>query len=99
MAIFGIIVSLLGLMVVLSILRGFVLSQLWGWFIVPIGVPSISVPQAIGIAIIASVLTYAPSDAMQEKRDSAQKIARAIGIGFGGPLACWGVGAIAACFV
>jgi len=50
--------------IALSILRGWVLSILWGWFIVPIfKAPPIGVAQAIAIAITVSLLAhqYVPS--------------------------------------
>jgi len=47
--------------VALIILKGFVLSQLWGWFITPIfGLPLISFTIGIGIVTMVSVLLYLP---------------------------------------
>lgn len=46
------------------VVNGVALKLLWGWFIVPtFGLPILSVPIAIGIILIASVLTssYNPS--------------------------------------
>ena len=41
-----------------TIFEGYVLSVLWQWFIVPaVGLPAISVVQAIGIALVVSLLT------------------------------------------
>jgi hypothetical protein len=40
-----------------TILQGYVVSQLWLWFIVPLGVVNISVAHGIGIALIVSYLT------------------------------------------
>ena len=38
--------------------RGYVLSVLWGWFVVPaFGLPALSVPLAIGLSLIVSFLT------------------------------------------
>lgn len=33
----------------LAVFGGFTISVLWGWFIVPLGVVSLSIPHAIGI--------------------------------------------------
>jgi len=33
-------------------LRGFVLQNLWMWFIVPLGVIALTLPQSIGFAIV-----------------------------------------------
>jgi len=56
----SILVLLLGLaiLVIGLIVKGYVLGALWGWFIVPVfGLPKLSVPSAIGIALIVSYLT------------------------------------------
>jgi len=41
----------------LFLIKGLVLSTLWSWFIVPLGVPAISIPMAIGIGIVAAYMT------------------------------------------
>jgi len=39
--------------------EGFVLTKLWAWFMVPaFGLPSLTVPLAIGICLIAAFLTH-----------------------------------------
>lgn len=43
--------------VVTTALRGLVLAILWGWFVEPLGVHSINVAEAIGLATIISFLT------------------------------------------
>lgn len=51
--------SMLALIAISAMLRGYVLSVLWGWFIVPtFGLPGISIPIAIGIAVILSFTTH-----------------------------------------
>jgi hypothetical protein len=43
----------------LAALNGWVLSVLWGWFVVPtFSLAPLSVPQAIGLALITTALTY-----------------------------------------
>ena len=40
-------------------LKGFVLSTLWGWFMVPLfGLPSLGLIPAIGVAMVVSFLTF-----------------------------------------
>lgn len=52
-----------------SIYSGFVLSILWGWFIVPtFSFPPLNIPSAIGIAIVAGYLTG--STPKREKDDT-----------------------------
>lgn len=41
--------------------RGYVLSILWGWFIVSLfHVPALSIPYALGISLILNLLTHGP---------------------------------------
>jgi hypothetical protein len=47
------------LLVMSSIINGFVLTVLWGWFVIPLfSLPPLNIPQAIGISIIVSYLTH-----------------------------------------
>ncbi len=48
--------------------NGFVISIFWGWFIVPLGLPQISIPHCIGISVIATMLT---APAQREKTESS----------------------------
>ena len=54
------ILSIFAVVAIGLIWRGFVLSVLWGWFIIPVfpAMPVLSIPVAIGIAIVVSFLTY-----------------------------------------
>lgn len=65
--------GLIGVVVgISSILNGWVLSILWGWFIVPtFGAPDISVVQAIGLALVVRFLTASRS--IEESDDSISK--------------------------
>jgi Na+(H+)/acetate symporter ActP len=55
--------AIVALMVASSIWSGYVLSILWGWFIVPtFGLPMLSIPVAIGLALIVSYLTKSVSN-------------------------------------
>ena len=61
-----------------AILNGYVLTILWGWFIIPtFHLPPLSIPAAIGIAMVASYLThqYAP-DVEEKERSTGEKILR-----------------------
>ncbi len=42
---------------ILAILSAFTISTLWGWFIVPFGLPSIGIAHAYGVALLAKLLT------------------------------------------
>lgn len=63
-----VILSTAGLFALASIVNGYVLSVLWKWFIVPVfGVTPISIPVAIGIALVVSFLTHKTSYTRNEK--------------------------------
>lgn len=66
--------GILAFAVALVALNGLMLSYLWQWFVVPLGVRAIGVPQAIGIAIIVSVLTYAGEPEKSENFDGLNKM-------------------------
>lgn len=40
-----------------AIWKGYVLSVLWGWFVVPLGAPPVTIPVAIGVSLVVSLLT------------------------------------------
>ena len=64
MIVFFAAIGVIPLVLAASILRGYVFSILWGWFIVPtFGVHPISTPLAIGILITIGEITrqYVPS--------------------------------------
>jgi hypothetical protein len=46
----------------LLIWRGFVIKMLWGWFLVPLGVPAISIALACGLLILLGISTQKISD-------------------------------------
>ena len=45
-------------MVIVSMFGGLVLSLLWGWFFVPLGLPQIGIGLALGISLTLSYLTH-----------------------------------------
>jgi hypothetical protein len=51
-----------GTFVLSIILNGFVLQVLWGWFITPFGLPAISIPQGLGLALVVGFLTHQYQD-------------------------------------
>lgn len=57
--------------------RGAVLQQLWGWFVVPLGVTSITLPWALGLAGLAYLVTGmqqpAPAKKEEDPREAALK--------------------------
>jgi hypothetical protein len=72
--------------------KGYVLSILWGWFIVPFfGLAPLTVPMAIGVVLIASFLTSRYLHIEDERRPS-EKLASVAGHEFLYPAVVLGVG-------
>jgi hypothetical protein len=65
---FGKVVVLLILGFVAALVKGFVLSTMWGWFIVPtFGLPAISLLVSVGVIYIITVFTYQPYTGVDAK--------------------------------
>lgn len=59
-------------------LRGYVVSKLWAWFIVPIfGLPTLSVAQAVGVSLVVTYFTYHQTPDLKSK-DKKEKIEAAV---------------------
>lgn len=93
LAIIGGIVAFIIIWALSSMWSGYVLSILWGWFVVPtFGLPSLSVVTAIGIAIVVSYLTHQIYTGREEKKEWSEKFADMIGYGILKPLIALGFG-------
>lgn len=55
-------ITVLAAINVFALLEGVVLSTMWGWFVVPLGVASIGVAHAIGLSLTVSFVTSQYSD-------------------------------------
>lgn len=47
--------ALVGVMILLALFGAFTISTLWGWFVVPFGIQTISLAHAYGLSVLASV--------------------------------------------
>lgn len=56
--VFGVVGVFFGVLALSVIINGYVLSILWVWFVVPLGLPVISVAHSIGLAMVTGWLTY-----------------------------------------
>jgi hypothetical protein len=54
----GLFWSFVLLFVIASCLEGLVLSYLWEWFVVPLGLRPVSIIHAIGICVLLDFITY-----------------------------------------
>ena len=53
----------LALLIAAIVIRGWVVSTLWGWFIVPVfHAPVLSIMQAVGLSLVAGVFTTSLRD-------------------------------------
>lgn len=76
-SIVGVLLLIPTMLVVSYIIRGFVLSHLWTWFIVPLfHVASLDIIHAIGLSMVVGYLTQSVSFAKQD--DSTSAIARLV---------------------
>ena len=80
MKVVGIITTFIVTMVVSCLWSGYVLSVLWRWFMVPgLGLPSLSVGYAIGVAMVISYLTR--QDIPEKEGESWQeKLVRGVAV-------------------
>lgn len=63
-----------------AIMNAWALSMLWGWFIVPIfKAPALSIVQAIGVALIATLLTSHLQPKTNKSKDFTDLVGKAIG--------------------
>lgn len=76
----------------LTIFRGFVLSKLWLWFVVPLGVVQISIVHAIGFSLVLGFLSLKNNNA-EKAKDRAERAGQFFGH-MVTPLFAWGFGAI-----
>ena len=65
------ILGVLGFVVLIGVYYAFVLSTLWAWFVVPLGVAKIGMAHAYGLSLIPSVVLgvrglYPPEEKKQE---------------------------------
>ena len=83
------------LLLPLGILRAFIIRDLWSWFIVPLGVPEISVLHGFGIGLFATLFVDQMLTIQMMRKDDKDAI-RLFLSGIAGWLATWGLGAVVA---
>ncbi len=65
----GGVLLMMAMVALFAVYRGWVFAILWGWFAVPLfGLPALSIPAAIGIAMVVSMLTMRSSDPAKENQ-------------------------------
>jgi hypothetical protein len=72
---FGLAVLAVVSVVVGALMNGWVLSILWGWFVLPLfGLPSLSIPKAIGLALVVGVLTKQDTQSESSNKETSNPI-------------------------
>jgi hypothetical protein len=82
-------------MLPLGILRAFIIRDLWGWFLAPLGLPEISVLHAFGLGLFASLFVDQMLATLIIGEDKTAAV-RLLLQGMAGWLATWGLGALVA---
>jgi hypothetical protein len=83
------------IMLPLGVLRAFIIRDLWGWFLVPLGLPEISVLHAFGLGLFATLFVDQML-AVLIVGDDTKAAFRLFLQGIAGWLATWGLGAVVA---
>lgn len=81
LACLGIAVAASGAIVVGSIMNGWVLSVMWGWFVVPLfELPPLTIPYAIGISMVVGMLAKNSVSTKNEKKETSELVGEIIGV-------------------
>ena len=91
--VFGAIAAIVGVTALGVVVNGWVLSHLWIWFLVPLGLPVISVAHCIGISMVTSWLTYQYQTSKGEE-DGSKVLTNLAIVFIVRPLATLGIGYI-----
>jgi hypothetical protein len=96
----GSVLVMLVLLIPMMLLEGFILSQLWVWFIVPVfSLPVLSVGQSVGIMVVVGMITTQITyNVKAEGSLTSQVFERALNSVFM-RLWIWGVGYVVYCFI
>jgi hypothetical protein len=88
-------IGMLLVLLLLILLRSMVLTKLWDWFIVPLGVLPIGLAHAYGLALTATMFT----DRYAAKSSDKETGVKVFAYGFAMPLLALGIGWICKSFM
>lgn len=91
---FGKFVLIVLLAIPTTLLGGVAIADMWEWFIVPIGVPVISIAQGIGISLLLGLMSPSRAGKEDDSGPFVMLLTRVFAV-----LAMWGMAAIVANFV
>jgi len=91
----GFIAGVLVLLAISAIWKGYVLTVLWGWFVVPtFGLPALSLAPAIGMSMVVSFLTHQSDATKEQEGSSSERLAKAVAHALLVPALVLGIGAV-----
>ena len=79
---------------VVVMVRSFVVYQLCGYFVVPLGVPQLGMAHLYGLCIVVATIIPSPKDPPNDDRSAAEKAFISIGSSISVSLCLWGMGYI-----
>ena len=95
----GIITVTLVTMVLSTLLNGWAFSLLWEWFVVPLGYPVLSIPQAIGLAMTIAYATHQYQKDENKGKRFTEVLAWGVSLAIVKPLMSLGIGLIIKSFL
>ena len=100
MNVFLIVGATIGVATLAVIMRAWVLTILWGWFIVPMGAGALSIGAAIGISVIVGMFTqHLQQDKAEEVKTVGGLVSHVVSRAFLAPLVSLLIGWIATSFM
>ena len=93
MTVVGWIAGILAVLALSSMWNGYVLTVLWGWFLVPtFGMPALALAPAIGLSLVVSFLTHQSDAAKEQEGSSMERFSKAVAHSLLMPALVLGVG-------
>lgn len=77
---FGAMLALFLYIFTLALVRGVTLVILWGWFVVPFGIPGINVWWGLGLMMIVGLVTYQRNDPDAVEVRNANGVGEIVGV-------------------
>ena len=73
--------------------RGWVLTKLWAWFVVPVfGLPALGIATAIGLSVVVGYLVYHMDDSVKVEREKWAAFGYPVSVMFLHPAIALGIG-------
>jgi hypothetical protein len=91
----GVVFGVFGLLALSAMWKGYVLTILWGWFVVPtFGLPTLALAPAIGMSLVVSFLTHQSDATKEQEGSSSDRLAKSAALALLYPALVLGFGAV-----